>query len=146
MRMSVTLTLRHPFSTTMRRAIVLMLLLPATAAAAPARAPDTEPALNGAPYLFRNADGLVRLVLRTDAPLQERFDGLIGGGAIIAGHAAPIGTVADCYTAAVRFHSHIGRHYRVLIATLPGEPAEFDLRLTPHRARPGDTRGRPLGC
>jgi len=130
----------------MRRAILLMLLLPATAAAAPARAPDTEPALNGTPYLFRNGDGLVRVVFRTDAPLQQRFDGLIGGGTIIAGHAAPIGTVGDCYTAAVRFRSRIGHRYRVLIATQPGEPAAFDLRLTLRRARTGDARGRPLGC
>ena len=130
----------------MRRAIVLMLLLPATAAAAPARAPMSEPALDGAPYLFRNGDGLVRLVFRTDTPLEQRFDGLIGGGTIIAGHDAPIGTVRDCYTAAVRFRSHIGRRYHVLIAAQPGEPATFDLRLTLRRARPGDARGRPLGC
>ena len=130
----------------MRRAIVLMLLLPATAAAAPARAPDATPALDGSPYLFRNGDGLVRLVFRTDTPLQQRFDGLIGGGTIIAGHDAPIGTVGDCYTAAVRFRSHIGRRYPVLIAAQPGEPATFDPRLTLRRARTGDARGRPLGC
>jgi hypothetical protein len=85
-------------------------------------------------------------VFRTDAPLQERFDGLIGGGTIIAGHSAPIGTVGGCYTAAARFHSRIGRRYRVLIAAQPGEQAAFDLRLTLRRARAGDARGRPLGC
>jgi hypothetical protein len=130
----------------MRRAIVLLLLLPATAAAAPARAPDTEPALDGTPYLFRNADGLVRLVFRTDSPLPKRFDGTIGGGAIIAGHVAPIGTVGDCYTAAARFRARIGRRYHVLIATQESAPAAFDLRLALRRARPGDARGRPLGC
>jgi hypothetical protein len=65
---------------------------------------------------------------------------------VIAGHDAPIGTVGDCYTAAARFPTHIGRRYRVLIATQQDEPAAFDLRLPLRRARPGDVRGRPLGC
>lgn len=130
----------------MRHAVALLLLLPATAAAAPARAPEAAPALVGAPYLVRSADGTVRLVFRTDVALQQRYDGLIGGGTIIAGHPAPIGTAGDCYTSAVRFRSHLGRRYRVLIATQQGEPATFDLRLTLRRARPGDRSGRPLGC
>ena len=126
--------------------VLLLLLLPATAAAAPARAPDTGPAVVGAPYLVRSADGMVRLVFRTDAPLQERYDGLIGGGTIIAGHPAPIGTAGDCYTSAARFRARVGRRYHVLIATQQGEPAALDLRPTLRRARPGDARGRPLGC
>jgi hypothetical protein len=144
--MSVTLTVEDSFSPEMRQAAALLLLLPATAAAAPARAPVTDAALAGTPYLVRNADATVRLVFRTDVPLQQRYDGLIGGGTIIAGHPAPIGTTGDCYTSAVRFHSRLGRRYHVLIATQQGEPAAFDLRLTLRRARPGDTRGRPLGC
>jgi hypothetical protein len=130
----------------MRRALVLVLLLPATAAAAPARAPETGPSLVGTPYLVRNADDTVRLVFRTDTPLERRYDGLIGGGAIIAGHMASIGIVGECYTAAVRFPSRLGRRYHVIIATQQGEPAPFDLRLKLRRARPGDSRGRPLGC
>jgi hypothetical protein len=130
----------------MRRAMALLLMLPATASAAPARAPQIEPALVGTPYLFRTADATVRLVFRTDMPLQERYDGLIGGGAIIAGHAAPIGTVGECYTAAVRFHTRLGRRYRVVIAKQQGDPAPFELRLRLRRARAGDRRGRPLGC
>jgi hypothetical protein len=136
----------------MRRAIIVLLLLPAAAAAAPARAPQTAPALTGTPYLFRGGDGMVRLVFRTDVALPRRYDGLLGGGAIIAGHSASLGTVgrvgeeAHCYTAAARFPAHIGRRYRVLIATDKGEPAPFDLRLVLRRARPGDARGRPLGC
>ncbi|TML05353.1 MAG: hypothetical protein E6G41_10195 [Actinobacteria bacterium] len=130
----------------MRRAILLLLLLPATATAAPARAPESEPSLVGTPYLFRSADDSVRLVFRTDTPLDRRYDGLIGGGAIIAGHTASIGTIGECYTAAVRFASRLGRRYRVIIATQQGEPAPFDLRLRLRRARPGDSRGLPLGC
>jgi hypothetical protein len=133
----------------MRRAIVLLLLLPGTAAAAPARAPQTAPALSGAPYLFRAGDGALRLVFRTDQPLPRRYDGLIGGGAIIAAHRAPLGVIGDepgCYTAAARLRARPGRRYRVLIAVQPGEPATFDLRLTLRRARAGDARGRPLGC
>jgi hypothetical protein len=130
----------------MRRAILLLLLLPATVSAAPARAPQTEPSLVGTPYLFRTADAGVRLVFRTDAPLERRYDGLIGGGATIAGRPAPIGTVGECYTAAARLASRLGRRYRVVIATRQGEPAPFDLRLRLRRARPGDSRGRPLGC
>ena len=130
----------------MRRAMLLLLALPATAAAAPARAPEATPSLVGRPYLFRTGDDGVRLVFRTDRPLERRYDGLIGGGAIIAGHAASLGTVGECYTAVVRFRSRIGRRYRVLIATQQGEPAPFELRLTLRRGRPGDTRGRPLGC
>jgi hypothetical protein len=132
----------------MRRATVLLLLLllPATAAAAPARAPETGPSLVGTPYLVRSADGTVRLVFRTDTPLERRYDGLIGGGAIVAGHMASIGVVGECYTAALRFLSRLGRRYRVIIATQQGEPAPFDLRLKLRRARPGDSRGRPLGC
>jgi len=133
----------------MRRAIVLLLLLPATAAAAPARAPQAAPALSGAPYLFRAGDGDVRLVFRTGDPLPRRYDGLIGGGAIIAAHRAPLGVIGDgpgCYTAAVRFRARVGRRYHVLIAVAPSEPATFDLRLTLRRARDGDARGRPLGC
>src|SRR5436305_5172495 len=130
----------------MRRAILLLALRPATAAAAPASAPDTAPSLAGTPYLFRNADNSVRLVFRTDTPLERRYDGLIGDGVTIAGHDASIGTVGECYTAAVRFPSQLGRRYRVVIAAQQGEPAAFDLRLTLRRARPGDSRGRPLGC
>jgi hypothetical protein len=136
----------------MRKAIVLLLLLPAAASAAPARAPETTPSLVGAPYLFRGADGTVRLAFRTDAALPRRYDGLIGGGAIIAGHLASLGTVGDvdeethCYTAATRFRTRLGRRYHVLIATEQGRPAPFDLRLTLRRARPGDARGQPLGC
>jgi hypothetical protein len=136
----------------MRKAIVLLLLLPAAASAAPARAPQTEPSLVGSPYLFRGSDGAVRLVFRTDAALPRRYDGLIGGGAIIAGHMASLGTVGGvdeathCYTAAARFRTRLGRRYRVLIATEQGRPAPFDRRLTLRRARPGDARGRPLGC
>jgi hypothetical protein len=136
----------------MRRALVLMLLLPATAAAAPVRAPQAEPQLAGAPYLFRDGSGTIRLVFRTDVPLARRYDGLLGGGAIVAGHEASLGTLrgddadAHCYTAAARFRARPGRRYRVLIATAPGEPAAFELRLTLRRSRPGDARGRPLGC
>jgi hypothetical protein len=133
----------------MRRAIVLLLLLPATAAAAPARAPQAEPALVGTPYLFRDGDGAIRLVFRTDQPLPRRYDGLIGGGAIIAARRAPLGVIGDepgCYTAAVRSRGRIGRRYHVLVADAPGVPATFDLRLTLHRARAGDAGGRPLGC
>jgi hypothetical protein len=136
----------------MRRAIIVLLLLPATAAAAPARAPQPAPALDETPYLFRSVDGTIRLVFRTDVALPRRYDGLIGGGAIIAGHMASLGTVGDideqthCYTAAARFPAHIGRRYHVLIATQQGEPAPFDLRLALRRARAGDARGRPLGC
>lgn len=136
----------------MRKAIVLLLLLPAAASAAPARAPQTEPSLVGSPYLFRGGDGAVRLVFRTDAALPRRYDGLIGGGAIIAGHVASLGIVggvdeeAHCYTAAARLRTRPGRRHHVLIATEQGRPAPFDLRLTLRRARPGDARGRPLGC
>jgi hypothetical protein len=136
----------------MRRAIILLLLLPAAAAAAPARAPQTAPTLVGAPYLFRGGEGTVRLVFRTDAALPRRYDGLIGGGAIIAGHMASLGTVGGvdeethCYTAAAQFRAYVGRRYHVLIATQQGEPAPFDLRLALRRARAGDARGRPLGC
>ena len=146
MRMNVTLTPQRSLLAAMRRPIVLMLLLPATAAAAPVRAPDTGPALVGAPYLIRSADGMVRLVFRTDTPLAERYDGLIGGGTILAGHQAPIGTAGDCYTSAASFRARAGRRYHVLIATQQGEPAAFDLRLALRRARPGDARGRRLGC
>jgi hypothetical protein len=133
----------------MRRAIALLLLLPATAAAAPARAPQAAPSLSGTPYLFRAGDGAVRLVFRTDGPLPRRYDGLIGGGAIIAARRAPLGVIGDeagCYTAAVRFRGRIGRSYRVLIAVQQGEPATFDLRLALRRARAGDAHGRSLGC
>jgi hypothetical protein len=137
----------------MRRAILLLLLLlPAAAAAAPARAPQAAPALTGTPYLFRGGDETVRLVFRTDVALPRRYDGLIGGGAIIAGHRASLGTVGGvdeqthCYTAAVRFPARIGRRYHVLIAAQQGEPAPYDLRLALRRARSGDARGRPLGC
>src|SRR5947207_10217116 len=124
----------------MRRALLLLLLLPTGAAAAPARAPDPAPSLVGAPYLFRDGDGMVRLVSRTDVALARRYDGLIGGGAIIAGHTASLGTIGDtahCYTAAVRFSARPGRRYHVLIAIEPSEPAPFDLRLTLRRARAG---------
>ena len=136
----------------MRPAIVLLLLLPATAAAAPARAPQAAPALVGTPYLFRSGDGMVRLVFRTDVALPRRYDGLIGGGAIIAGHTGSLGTVGGvdeqthCYTAAARFRARIGRRYQVLIAAQQGAPAPFDLRLALRHARAGDGRGRPLGC
>jgi hypothetical protein len=130
----------------MRRALALLLLLPATAAAAPARAPETAPSLVGAPYLFRAAGNSVRLVFRTDTPLERRYDGLIGGGAIIAARSAPLGTVGDCYTAAVTFRARLGHRYHVLIATEQSAPAAFDLRLKLRRARLGDSRGRPLGC
>jgi hypothetical protein len=136
----------------MRKAIILLLLLPASASAAPARAPQTTPSLVGTPSLFRAGDGAVRLVFRTDSALARRYDGLIGGGAIIAGHVASLGTVGGvdeethCYTAAARFRARLGRRYRVLIATEPGQPAPFDLRLNLRRARPGDARGKPLGC
>jgi hypothetical protein len=130
----------------MRRAILLLLLLPATASAAPARAPEAEPSLVGTPYLFRSAGENVRLVFRTDVPLERRYDGLIGGGAIIAAHMASIGTVGDCYTAAVRFRARLGRRYYVVIATQRDEPAPFELHLRLRAARPGDARGRPLGC
>jgi hypothetical protein len=136
----------------MRRAIVVLLLLPAAAAAAPARAPQAPPALTGTPYLFRGRGETVRLVFRTDVALPRRYDGLIGSRAIIAGHTASLGTVGGvdeqthCYTAAARFPARSGRRYHVLIATQQGEPAPFDLRLALRRARPGDARGRPLGC
>jgi hypothetical protein len=136
----------------MRRALVLLLLIPASAAAAPARAPQPAPSLVGAPYLFRDANGMVRLVFRTDLALPRRYDGLIGGGAIIAARMASLGTVggvdqeAHCYTAAARFHSRLGRRYHVLIAAQPSEPALFDVRPALRRARAGDDRGRPLGC
>jgi hypothetical protein len=130
----------------MRRAIVLLLLLPATASAVPAGAPETSPSLVGAPYIVRSADGMVRLVFRTDAPLEQRYDGLIGGGASVAGHAASIGTVGDCYTAALRFPSRRGRRYHVSIATEQGDPAPIDRCLKLRRAQPGDRGGRPLGC
>jgi hypothetical protein len=146
MRMSVTLTIDPSLSMRMRRALTILLLVPATAAAAPARAPVSEPQLVGTPYLVRSADATVRLVFRTDTPLERRYDGLLGSGVIIASHSASIGTTGACYTAAVRFQSRIGRRYRVLIATQQGEPAQFDLRLALRRARPGDARGRPLGC
>ena len=135
----------------MRKAIILLLVLPAAASAAPARAPQTAPSLVGSPYLFRGADGAVRLVFRTDAALPRRYDGLIGGGAVVAGHVASLGTVgvakaAHCYTTAARFRTRLGRRYHVLIAAEQGQPAPFDLRLTLRRARPGDARGRPLSC
>jgi hypothetical protein len=136
----------------MRRAILLALLLPTTAFAAPARAPATAPALVGSPYLVRGGDGMVRLVFRTDVAMARRYDGLIGGGASIAGHVASLGAVGDvdeqthCYTAAVRFRARMGRRYRVQIAGQPAEPALFDLRPALRRARSGDARGRPLGC
>src|SRR3954468_22254061 len=136
----------------MRRAIIVLLLLPATAAAVPARAPQTAPVLTGTPYLFRGGDETVRLVFRTDVALPRRYDGLIGGGAVIAGHVSSLGTVGGvdeqthCYTAAVRFPARLGRRYHVLIATQQGEPAPFDLRLTLRRTRAGDAHGRPLGC
>jgi hypothetical protein len=135
----------------MRRALVLLLLFPATAAATPARAPDPGLSLVGTPYLFRG-DGMVRLVFRTDSALERRYDGLIGGGAIIASRQASLGVVdgaaqsAHCYTSAVRFRARVGRRYRVLIAAHPGEPAAFDLRLSLRPQHPGDARGRPLGC
>jgi hypothetical protein len=135
----------------MRRAFLLLLLLPATAAATPARAPDPGLSLVGTPYLFRG-DGMVRLVFRTDSALERRYDGLIGGGAIIASRQASLGVLegaaqsTHCYTSAVRFRAHIGRRYRVLIAAQQGEPAAFDLRVTLRQQRAGDARGRPLGC
>ena len=135
----------------MRRALLLLLLFPATAAAAPARAPDPGLSLVGTPYLFRDG-GTVRLVFRTDSALERRYDGLIGGGAIIASRQASLGVVdgaqesTHCYTAAVRFRARSGRRYHVLIAAHEGEPAAFDLRLALRRQRAGDARGRPLGC
>jgi hypothetical protein len=138
----------------MRRLILCLalLLLPAPAAAAPARMPAPGPALSGAPYLFRDAQHMVRLVFRTDRALARRYDGLIGGGATIAGRDAPLGIVdgrdetTHCYTAAVRFKERIGRRYLAQIAAEPGDPAPFELRIALRRARPGDARGRPLGC
>jgi hypothetical protein len=136
----------------MRRALLLLLLVPITATAAPVRAPATAPSLVGTPYLFRGGDGTVRLVFRTDAALSRRYDGLIGGDATIAGHDASLGTVGGvdeethCYTAAAHFTARFGHRYRVLIAAEPGDPALFELRLSLRRAHAGDARGRPLGC
>jgi hypothetical protein len=138
----------------MRRSILLLplLLIPAPASAAPARLPDPGPSLSGAPYLFRDAQHMVRLVFRTDRALARRYDGLIGDDATIAGRSAPLGTVdgrdetAHCYTAAVRFKVRTGRRYLVRIATGPGDPAPSELRIALRRARAGDARGRALGC
>jgi hypothetical protein len=136
----------------MRRPLLaLALLIPAPAAvAAPSRAPDPGPSLAGAPYLFRDADRAVRLVFRTDRALPRRYDGLIGGGAAIAGRTASLGTAgedtAHCYTAAVRFRARLGRRYLVRIAFQTADPAPVELRIALRRARAGDPRGRPLGC
>jgi hypothetical protein len=138
----------------MRRLTLLLplLLLPAPATAAPNRMPAPGPGLSGTPYLFRDAQHMVRLVFRSDRALARRYDGLIGGGATIAQRSAPLGTVGatgettHCYTAAVRFKEHIGRRYLVNIAAEPGDPTPFELRIALRRARPGDARGRPLGC
>jgi hypothetical protein len=136
-----------------RRLVVLtLLLLAAPAGATPARAPDPSPGLVGAPYLFRDADRVVRLVFRTDQALPRRFDGLIGGGAVIAGRGASLGTVGGvdeathCYTAATGFRARLGHGYLVRISALPDDPAPFERRIALRRKRPGDIRGRALGC
>jgi hypothetical protein len=138
----------------MRRSLLVLpfLLLAAPAGATPARAPDSSPALLGAPYLFRDADRVVRLVFRTDQALPRRFDGLIGGGAAIAGRKASLGTVGGvdeathCYTAATRFRARLGHAYLARISASPDDPAPFELRIALRRKRPGDIRGRSLGC
>jgi hypothetical protein len=138
----------------MRRCLLVLplLLLAAPAGAAPPRAPDLSPGLVGSPYLFRDGDRMVRLVFRTDRVLPRRFDGLIGGGATIAGRGASLGTVGGtdeathCYTAATRFRARLGRSYRVRIAVRPDDAAPFELRIALRHGRAGDMRGRPLGC
>jgi len=111
----------------MRRALILLLLLPAAATAAPVRAPQPAPSLLGAPYLFRDGDGMARLVFRTDAPLPRRCDGPRRSLGTVDGAAEE----AHCYTPAARFNARLGRRYRAVIAAQPDDSAA---------AR------RPLGC
>jgi hypothetical protein len=132
-----------------------VIALPAAASAQPpGPEPPGAPALRGAPYLVREADGRVTLRLRLDRPIARRFDGELLATAVVDGRLASLrpvagrrGTRASCYAASALPASD-ARGRLVAVSVLLGDPpaTAVSALVAVRDPRPGDARGAPLRC
>lgn len=135
-----------PFPRLLCAALGALAFLPATGSA-DATAP--EPPLAAVPVLSFQAPDRVQLTFRTRDALATRFDGEVLGRARISARTAslyPVGAAtAHCYAGRITpGPMRVGRRYTVRLLLDGAAPVERTLVL--RRARPGDARGRRLGC